>query len=96
MQTDFLNDYKQLIRELKSASRVKIYVCLPPPRYPVRHALERDIIPLIREVARSTGSTLIDLHTPLLNQQVLFPDGLHPNNEGAAIIAGIVQEAIQP
>ena len=48
----------------------------------------------IRQIAATTDVGLIDLHTPLYSHPELFPDALHPNAEGAAILARTVCSAI--
>ena len=48
----------------------------------------------IQRIARANGTGLIDLHTPLYKRPDLFADALHPNGEGAAIIAQTVFAAI--
>ena len=48
----------------------------------------------IQQVADNTGAQLIDLHTPLYSHPDLFKDALHPDEEGAGIIAQTVYESI--
>jgi lysophospholipase L1-like esterase len=40
------------------------------------------------------GFALIDAYTPLLDDSEYFEDGVHPNVEGAHIIADVVYAAI--
>jgi len=54
--------------------------------------IKDEIIPLISQVAELKGVEVIDLYTALSNASALFPDGIHPNAEGAKLIA----EAIAP
>jgi lysophospholipase L1-like esterase len=54
----------------------------------------QEIIPAIQQVANSMGLPLIDVYTPLVNHPEYFPDGVHPNSEGAQIIANTVYNAI--
>ena len=46
-----------------------------------------EILPLIEEIGRQKNVLVIDLFTPLLDHLNLFPDGIHPNAQGAQIIA---------
>ena len=48
----------------------------------------------IRRVAVARDCQLIDFFTPLYNHPEMFPDGLHPNPKGAAILARTVYEGI--
>jgi len=48
----------------------------------------------IRNVARASGAELIDFNAPLRDRQNLITDGIHPNAEGAAIMAETVRGAI--
>ncbi|NLR94289.1 GDSL-type esterase/lipase family protein [Flammeovirga agarivorans] len=49
--------------------------------------IEKGIIPIIKEVSEEMGINLIDIHEATQNKQKLFPDGVHPDKEGALIIA---------
>ncbi len=80
-------------------TRPRIWLCLPAPaygnRWDINEAAIRDgIIPAIKKVAREKNLPLIDLHTALNGHPELFPDTIHPNANGAALIARIVCEAL--
>ncbi|HZT22199.1 MAG TPA: GDSL-type esterase/lipase family protein [Verrucomicrobiae bacterium] len=98
---EFQSDYEEMIAEFRRANPdVKIYVCLPPPAFPGRWGISEftmtnAVAPLIRQVARTTGATLIDLHTPLATHPEMFPDTVHPDAAGARLIAATVYEALQ-
>ena len=49
---------------------------------------------LIPHVAHAAGAELIDFRTSLVDRQNLIPDNLHPNPEGAALLAAYVHSAI--
>lgn len=49
---------------------------------------------LIEEIARIAGATLIDLQEGLYDRPDLLPDALHPNAEGAGILARTVYGAL--
>ena len=51
----------------------------------------RQLIPVVAEV---TGSELIDFGELLKNRPDLLPDGIHPNAEGASLMADYVNKAI--
>lgn len=99
-QAVFLRNYKNLLAAFShSATKPKIFACTPPASYPVdgpRNRINREIItPLIEQAARESGATLIDLDKPLSGQPQLFPDGLHPNYQGAKTLAIEVLRSIQ-
>jgi lysophospholipase L1-like esterase len=96
----FVEDYAALITsfaELETAPM--IYVCYPTPAFTENplfsgERIREELLPLIDQVIAETDTRLIDLHTPLRESPELFPDDMHPNDEGAGIIARIVQDAI--
>ena len=54
------------------------------------------IIPIIRRVAKKEKAHIIDLHTPFEGDRALIQaDGIHPNREGAAKMAGIIAGEIK-
>ena len=99
---EFIPDYLALIDSLRKANpRVEFYICRMTPIFhgharfqsgtrdwhaQIQHAIE--------EVAHLSGVHLIDLHEPLYHRPDLFADALHPNPEGAAIIARTVYSAL--
>lgn len=98
---DYAGDYKDLIAEFRKIdAKVRVYCCLPVPAYPpgaygIRGDVIRDeTIPLVKGVAAETQATIIDLYTALSDKPAMFPDKIHPNAEGAAVIAVTVYEAL--
>lgn len=99
-QGDFARDYGDLLDHfLKLPSKPAVWVCLPVPVYETRWGINeptlRDgVLPLIARVAAEKGVPVIDLHTALSGASELFPDRVHPNAEGAARMARVIQAAI--
>lgn len=99
---EFLTDYRALIDSFRMANRnAKIWICRMTPifhRHPRFQSGTRDwhadIQQVIEKVAESADVGLIDLHEPLYNHPELFPDALHPNEEGAGIIAKTVFQTL--
>ena len=52
-----------------------------------KRQIEKEIIPLIRQVAKSTKSRVIDLNKVMKDKGSLLVDGVHPNAEGHALMA---------
>lgn len=99
----FNADYRALVAEYWNlATQPEVYVCLIPPVYspnafgptfePV--FIQNTVVPAIREIATQTGMPLVDNNAPLLNHPEYFSDGVHPNAQGAAIIASTVATAV--
>ncbi|MCX2453899.1 GDSL-type esterase/lipase family protein [Pedobacter sp. PLR] len=97
---EFQRDYAWLLDTLKKNNpKIKLYVCRLTPifsEHPRFKSGTRDWywqiqkeIPLI---AKDNQASLIDLNSPLNSRTDLFPDNLHPDQEGAAIIARTVYE----
>lgn len=99
---EFIPDYSWLIDTIrKTNSNTKIFVCsLTPifsghPRF-VSSTFDWywDIQNKIKEVASIHQLQIIDLHTALFNHPDLFPDQLHPNEDGAVLLANTVYQNI--
>lgn len=97
----FLEDYKLVISKYQMLeSKPQIYLVLPPPVYEnniniSNSDLSEVIIPMIKQAANDTGLPVIDAYTPLLNHPDYFVDGVHPNDEGARVIAEIIYAHIR-
>lgn len=98
LKDDFISDYLFLIDSFAELpSKPKIWICYPVPafndNFGISNAVIKDeIIPLVNQIAELRDVEVIDLYTALSGASALFPDGIHPNAEGAKLIA----EAIAP
>lgn len=102
---EFEQDYRQLIDSLQAAAPggklKKLVVCLMTPIFHGHHRFESgtrdwhaEIQQAIRRVAMCYDVEPLDLYTPLHCRPDLFPDNLHPNAEGARILAQTVYGGI--
>ena len=97
---EFVTDYRDMIDRFKALPAApKVWVCLPVPAYPERWGISdaricKAVIPRVKQVAEDTGIQLIDLYRPLSGRPGLFPDAIHPNAEGAGLIAESVYLAL--
>ncbi|MBS1502178.1 MAG: sialate O-acetylesterase, partial [Bacteroidetes bacterium] len=99
---DFAGDYTWLIDQIRQANpAVKVYICQLTPIFSGHSRFKsgtRDwydqIQALIPQIAAANHANIIDLHTPLYDRPDLFSDNVHPNNEGAAIIARTVYQRL--
>lgn len=95
---EFVQDMSNMIRSFQNLkSHPKVYLCLPTSVYgdfSDRDSVFTQVInPYLREIAKECNVELIDLRTPTQNLE-LFTDGIHPNKEGAKIVAREVYNAI--
>jgi lysophospholipase L1-like esterase len=97
---NFEADYKQLIEALQAlSSKPKIYLALPPPIFDNFYGLEstnmlQGVIPRIKQVANELNLQTINVYGALDHPEY-FPDGVHPNNQGAKLIAKAIFSAIK-
>lgn len=96
-RAEFKADYLELIATFRQLeSRPTVVICYPVPVFKKRFGITNEVvhgevIPVIGEVAKNTGVPLVDLYAALEGKGALFPDGVHPNAEGAGLIAGTVK-----
>lgn len=99
---DFIPDYRALIDAFKAVNpSAKILICRMTP---IMHGHPRFLSgtrdwhsqeqKAIEQVAAGAGVELIDLYEPLFVRPDMFADNLHPDEEGAGIIAKTVYQAI--
>ena len=62
----------------------------------VDETVTSEVIPMIDEVARQTGATVVDLHTPTEGKVYLTYDYVHPWTEGTTLMARHIAPAIDP
>jgi len=90
---EFLADAKDLIAAFADLeSKPTIYVCRPVPAFPgnfgIRdQVIHEELIPLLDEAAKARNAKVIDLYKALSDHAKLFPDKVHPNAEGAKLMA---------
>jgi lysophospholipase L1-like esterase len=97
---DFPNDYEELVGEYDALpDDQNIWIVTPPPIYDnqlglINTNLEQGVIPCIEQVANDMSLPTINVNTALTNHSECFLDGVHPNDEGAELIAIEINEAI--
>lgn len=96
----FVGDYIDLIEQFQALSAgPKIWICYPVPAYSERWGISEKVIteevmPLIDEIADKTGVPIIDLHSALSDKAEMFPDEIHPDAEGAKLMAEAICHAL--
>ncbi len=93
---DFAADAKALAAAFREANpKMRVFLCFPVPAFPGNFGIRDEIIkneinPLIQQAAKETDATVIDLYSALSGHADLFHDKVHPNEEGARLIAAAV------
>lgn len=101
----FIADYAQIINAIRVFSpSVKVYITsLTPIDIPLGEGQYLEtwharIQEMLRAISANCNAILIDIYTPLMKETekgaLLFPDGIHPNNDGASIISYTVLKAL--
>ena len=90
---EYVNAYKAL------ATRPSIYLMTPPAvftdRFRVAGAIvSNEIVPIVRRVATQTDVRVIDVFTASREHPAYFPDGVHPDRAGAALIAETIAKVL--
>ena len=100
-QADFTNDLQALVDTFKALpAHPKIYLCYPSKAYHLQgdyindSIIVRGVIPKIKQVAEKNKLPVIDLHSAMDGKPQLFPDKVHPNEEGARVMAEAVRAAL--
>ncbi|MEO5998126.1 MAG: GDSL-type esterase/lipase family protein [Chitinophagaceae bacterium] len=91
---DFIGSFRQL------ASHPRIVLLIPVPSFKEDTAqiwdpiIRNKIIPLVQKVAYDNKCEIINLYPLLIEKPALFPDKIHPNTDGATVIAKRLSELI--
>lgn len=95
----FIKDLEALAVEFENLpSKPKIIICLPAKAYKVAWSIRDEVIqqqlPAIKKLAKKHHWPIINLYKKTSGKPELFPDGIHPNAEGAGIIAAEVKKVV--
>ena len=99
-KADFADDLRAMADHFTALpSKPAVWLCLPVPVYATRwgineKAVHGEIGSIIRQVAAERKLPTIDLHAALSGKPELFPDKIHPNADGAALMAQAVRDAV--
>lgn len=97
---EFYTDYQSMITEMKNLpSHPRIFLCNPVPVYANRWGINdstviHGIIPTVEKLAKKEKLQVIDLYSALSGKPSLFPDQIHPNAEGAGLMAKAIYKAL--
>lgn len=102
LRPDLKTPAKKSKKKAKNAAPAKpqIFLCTPikaeKPSWNINESLiANEIIPIQQEVANKYGLQVIDLHTLFEGgDELMLPDGIHPNGNGAQRLAEIIYERL--
>jgi len=89
----FEKDYRDLVKtfqELKSKPRIFLCRAVPVPEpgnFGINEAGIQEQIPIVDRLAQELKTGTIDMHAALADKFPLLPDRVHPNTEGAGVMA---------
>ncbi len=97
----FIEDYRALVDHFKGLkSKPKLWACLPVPVYGDQWGINAktldEVIEATQEACDKSKVPLIDLNDALTGHPEMFPDKIHPDAKGAALMAKTVYQAIRP
>lgn len=99
-RSEFTSDYRELVKTfLDLPSKPKVFICrpcpvTPPGNYGINETNVQHEIPQIDALAREMNLGVIDMHAALRSNPKLLPDHVHPNTQGAALMARAAYEAL--
>ncbi len=99
-ETSFETDYSQLITAFEQLEgRQLIWVVKSPPIFAQDSSynntyLEKNLLPKIDRLADQMNLPSVDLYSAFGDHSDYFMDGVHPDNDGATLIASNVYDAI--
>ena len=98
----FAASTKSLVEAFLEANpKAKIFLCTPVPviaqgNFGINNEMvQGEVIPLIRQVAAEMKLEVIDLYKALDGHPEVFPDRVHPNDDGAEMMAKAVHAALK-
>ncbi len=95
---EFKADYTSLIRAFQALPThpktllVRLWTFVDGPVQ--RSVLDKEILPLIDQIALDTDSELIDYRKAFESHPEYFPDGMHPNDTGTALIGKLFADSV--
>ncbi len=93
---DYENDCLDMVKDFAAlAKKPRIFICHPPfiakdGNWGINDPDTKAQMPVIEKVAKTLNVGVINVHAALEGKDELIPDKVHPNTEGAKLIAGAV------
>jgi lysophospholipase L1-like esterase len=98
---NFDETYTEIVAQFQSLQNTPdLWLAEPPPIFKNTLDLSNEnlvegVIPRIQQVADQLNLPTIDIHTPMVEYDEFFGDGVHPGIVGAVFIANEINSAIQ-
>ena len=98
-KNEFYSDYTSMVKTFRKDGKPEIFVSYCPPAFSHKYSISDSvihyqIIPLIDSVKKEYHTKLINFYDIMKNDSSMFFDGIHPDEEGALIMAKTVRNAI--
>ncbi|MCP5533083.1 MAG: hypothetical protein H7A48_07910 [Akkermansiaceae bacterium] len=99
-ESEFDRDYRDLVKSfLDLPSKPKVFACLPcpvpePGNFGINETNVRLEIPRIEAIAKDLKLGVIDMHAALEDHPEFLPDRVHPNDDGARLMAAAAFTAL--
>ncbi|GAC1520110.1 MAG: hypothetical protein NVS3B10_21570 [Polyangiales bacterium] len=97
----FLSDCEALVRHYQQLpGSPRVWLSIPPPASSTAccmidsSVIANAIVPLVKTCAADTGAVNIDVNTVFRSHMDTLLDGVHPNDEGASVLAKTVFDAL--
>ncbi len=97
---DFKKDYRALVESFRSLpGKPRIYICTPCPvvgagSFDINNAGVVEEVGWVKELAAELHVGLVDMNAAFAGKSELLPDKVHPNAEGATLLAGTAYSAL--
>ena len=99
-ESEFDSDYRDLVKSfLDLPGKPKVFVCRPcpvpePGNFGINETNVRLEIPRIDAIAKDLKLGVIDMHAALKDHPEFLPDRVHPNDDGARLMAAAAFTAL--
>ncbi|MGC4013560.1 MAG: GDSL-type esterase/lipase family protein [Luteolibacter sp.] len=99
-KSEFRSDYAEMVKIFRDLpSKPRIFVCRPcpvpePGNYGINEAGVKEEIVILDDLAKDLDLGVIDIHAALEKTPELLPDRVHPNNQGAGVMAATVYASL--
>ncbi len=100
LKDEFVADYLDLLGKFsKLSTKPRVFIChaVPVPgkgNWGINEAGVQEQVPMIKEIAKKAKVGVIDMHAALEGHPETLPDRVHPNAEGAGLMAKAAFEAL--
>lgn len=97
---EFETDYRDLVKSFQALrSHPRIFLCRPVPvpepgNYGIKEAGIQEQIPIVNKLVAEMHTGIIDMHAAFDGKFALLPDHVHPNNDGAEVMANTAYQVL--